>query len=328
MGGTYTRERTKARSPAKLRASRGRKGHSASRTARTGRPDPTTAKQPAGKGESAARARSGLSLSGTSRLRSLRRRRSVCQSSSQGIGPGTQETGGSGPLLFEPGHGKRARGRGLGDDDEIDSLRQDGRRFSKELAKNTFRSVARDGIAEFACHRNPEASRTIVRARAQKNDGARQRHAGPGLLNADELGALANPALLGKRLSGAVLQGPPRSKVLRRGICPLPRPATTSCRWTRSAASDPYVGGWRALWLHPGSSCGRENRACAGDAYCEAGRCASWLGALARREQGAGSNHTRRFSSRRDLAPSLELRAPACAAPSAQRREIAYLHCG
>jgi hypothetical protein len=207
MGGTYTRERTKARSPVIPRGSRGMPRHSESKTARSGRPTPATAKQRAGTFLSAARARSGRSPWGTSSAASLRRSWCVGQRSSQGIGASAQNACRPGPLPAQLGQGERARDGGLGDHDKIDPTRQERGCLTEELAKEALGSVARDGVTEFACHRNPEPRRTIVRPGGDENDGARQRNARTRLLNAEKLAALANPAVLRKYVSRRVLQG-------------------------------------------------------------------------------------------------------------------------
>src|SRR5689334_18091143 len=162
MGGTYTRERTKARSRARRRGSRGRRGRSGSKRVRTGRRSRATVKPPAGTVESAARAHSGQSPAGASWLRSLRRRRGVGQRSSQGIGSSAQETGGSRPFLVQAPKRQSAGGGALGDHDEIHARRQKGRRAAEELSKEPFGPVSRHRIAEFAGNRNPEPRGTVI----------------------------------------------------------------------------------------------------------------------------------------------------------------------
>jgi hypothetical protein len=207
MGGTYTRERTKARSRAKRRGSRGRRGRTGNKKVRTGKPDRATVKASAGTVESAARAHSEPSPAGASRVASLRRTRRLGQRSSQRIGAGAQETGGPGPLVLEARQRDGARSRGLWDHDEVDPARQKGRCRSKELAKKPLGAVSRHRIAEFACHRNPEPGGPVIRPRGHENDRARQHHARARLLNAEKLAALADATFLRKCLSRPVLQG-------------------------------------------------------------------------------------------------------------------------
>jgi hypothetical protein len=177
MGGTYTRERTKARSRVGRLGSPSRRARTWNTTARSDIPRPATAKQPAGKNGSAERAHSGRSPARTSWPGSLRRRRCLGQSSSQGISARCQEFGSSGPLPLELHQRQSARGGGLGDHDEIDPFRQESRPLAKELAKESFRAVTCNGIAEFACHRNSQPCGPVIEPRRKENDRTRQGHA-------------------------------------------------------------------------------------------------------------------------------------------------------
>jgi len=208
MGGTYTGARAKARTRGKPRGSRGKQPHRKSKKGENDRPGLSTATASAGKGGSTEWGGSGRSIGGPFRCRSLGRRRRLGQRSSQRVGTRRDETARPPPLFEQLSERKRTvRGR-LGDDHHVRTGREQLRASTKGLAKQAFGSVAADGVAEFACHRNPQTGWTVVTAGGQEHDAARKCDAGPGFLNRQVLSALAKPLRLRKSMRCASAQRP------------------------------------------------------------------------------------------------------------------------
>ena len=198
MGGTYTRARAKARSRGKPRGSRGTRRHKKSTTARSDRPDLSTWTAYAGRPLSGGRVGTVRSLGRAFRSRSLGRPRRLRQRSSQRIGPGGHEPGSSPPFFEELRERQRTGDRRYGDDHDVDSSGKQLGSQPKRLSDEPLGSVAAHRISEFACHRNSEPGRPVIRTGGQEHDAARQRYARSALLNREKLAALAEPPGLRK----------------------------------------------------------------------------------------------------------------------------------